>query len=51
VHANLQVGERYELLRLLGSGSFSSVCMCLDIATGEQVRHQLPSQSMHSSRQ
>lgn len=34
----MQLGERYELVRLLGSGSFSSVCMCVDTVTGEQVR-------------
>lgn len=33
-----QVGERYELERLLGSGSFSSVCQALDTLTGERVR-------------
>ena len=33
----LQLGERYELVRLLGSGSFSSVCMCIDSVTGERV--------------
>ncbi len=32
-----QVGERYELQKLLGSGSFSSVCCCLDTVTGERV--------------
>jgi len=32
------VGERYELERLLGSGSFSSVCQALDTLTGERVR-------------
>lgn len=31
------MGDRYELLRLLGSGSFSSVCLAVDKETGEQV--------------
>ena len=34
----LQVGDRYKLLQLLGSGSFSSVCSALDTVTGEQAR-------------
>lgn len=34
----LQVGERYVLERLLGTGSFSSVCQALDTVTGERVR-------------
>ena len=33
----LQIGERYELERLLGSGSFSSVCQAVDTLTGEMV--------------
>ncbi|KAK9800305.1 hypothetical protein WJX73_009498 [Symbiochloris irregularis] len=32
-----RVGERYELLDLLGNGTFSSVCRALDTLTGEQV--------------
>ena len=32
-----QVGERYVLEQLLGSGSFSSVCQALDTVTGERV--------------
>lgn len=34
----LQVGDRYKLLQLLGSGSFSSVCSAVDTLTGEQAR-------------
>lgn len=34
----MQVGERYEILKLLGTGSFSSVCLALDNFTGEKVR-------------
>jgi len=36
--AAAQVGERYQLVKLLGSGSFSSVCSALDAVTGEQAR-------------
>lgn len=32
-----QIGSRYSLLRVLGYGSFSSVCLAVDEATGEQV--------------
>jgi len=32
-----QVGDRYDLIRLLGCGSFSSVCLAVDRQTGEQV--------------
>ena len=32
------MGERYKLEHHLGSGSFSSVCRCLDTVTGERVR-------------
>eukprot|EP00884_Botryococcus_braunii_P021833 jgi/Botrbrau1/8333/Bobra.0081s0022.1 len=32
-----RVGERYELLKLVGSGSFSSVCLANDSLTGEKV--------------
>ena len=34
---NLQIGERYELLKQLGSGSFSEVCLAEDRSTGEKV--------------
>lgn len=33
----MQVGERYQLQKRLGSGSFSSVCLALDTSTGEKV--------------
>ena len=33
----VQVGERYTLLRYLGSGSFSTVCLALDNTTNEKV--------------
>lgn len=33
-----QVGERYEILHLLGTGSFSSVCCAQDYVTGQLVR-------------
>lgn len=36
----LQVGERYELLHLLGVGSFSSVCCALDKHSGLKVRYR-----------
>ncbi len=36
--AAAQVGERYQLVKLLGSGSFSSVCSALDAVTSEQAR-------------
>lgn len=32
-----QVGTRYSLLKVLGTGSFSAVCSALDHATGERV--------------
>lgn len=32
-----QIGTRYSLVRVLGYGSFSSVCLAVDEATGEQV--------------
>ena len=32
-----QVGERYELQKLLGHGSFSSVCLAIDTFTGDKV--------------
>mmetsp|Transcript_20906 Transcript_20906/g.62924 ORF Transcript_20906/g.62924 Transcript_20906/m.62924 type:complete len:762 (-) Transcript_20906:527-2812(-) len=32
-----KVGARYQVQKLLGSGSFSSVCCCLDMLTGEHV--------------
>ncbi|GMH34062.1 hypothetical protein BSKO_01896 [Bryopsis sp. KO-2023] len=32
-----EVGERYTVLRLLGSGSFSGVCLARDNLTGQQV--------------
>jgi hypothetical protein len=32
------VGTRYQLLKLLGEGSFSQVALGLDLETGEQVR-------------
>lgn len=31
------VGQRYELQKMLGSGSFSSVCQAIDTFTGEKV--------------
>ena len=34
----LQVGERYELLKVLGYGSYSAVVLALDRSTGEKVR-------------
>jgi hypothetical protein len=34
----LQLGTRYELLKVLGYGSFSAVCLALDKETGEKVR-------------
>ena len=37
IYDNLQIGERYELLKQLGSGSFSEVCLAEDSSTGEQV--------------
>jgi hypothetical protein len=37
VHEFLQVGDRYRLVKLLGHGSFSSVCMALDVYTEEKV--------------
>ena len=33
----LQVGERYELLKQLGSGSFSEVCLAEDRSVGEKA--------------
>ena len=33
----MQVGERYKLIKLLGHGSFSSVCLALDAYTDEKV--------------
>jgi serine/threonine protein kinase len=38
--SKLQVGDRYDLVRLLGSGSFSTVCLAVDKETGEEVRRQ-----------
>ena len=32
-----QVGERYQLQKLLGHGSFSSVCMAIDTFTSDKV--------------
>lgn len=32
-----RVGDRYQLLRLIGDGTFSTVCSALDTLTGEQV--------------
>ena len=32
-----QVGERYHLVKLLGHGSFSSVCLAVDSYTGDKV--------------
>ena len=37
-YCTLQVGERYVLQRLLGTGTFSEVCAALDSITGETVR-------------
>lgn len=34
----IQIGERYELLKQLGSGSFSEVCLATDRSTGDKVR-------------
>ena len=45
-----QIGERYELERLLGSGSFSSVCQAVDTLTGEKVSVSCASLSHHSIR-
>ena len=35
---NVQIGERYELLKQLGTGSFSEVCSATDRSTGEKVK-------------
>lgn len=46
----MQVGERYKLVKLLGSGSFSSVCSALDSLTGEQARPKQRVCICHSTR-
>ncbi len=33
----LQIGDRYELLKQLGTGSFSEVCLATDRSTGDKV--------------
>lgn len=33
-----QVGARYSLLKILGYGSYSAVCLAMDHTTGEKVR-------------
>ena len=38
VRLNCQVGTRYKLERVLGYGSFSCVCLALDVVTGKKVR-------------
>ena len=35
--APLQVGERYRLIKVLGYGSYSGVCLAVDETTGEKV--------------
>ena len=35
----MQVGERYVLQKLLGTGTFSTVCAATDTITQETVRH------------
>lgn len=36
-HTTPQVGSRYTLLRVLGYGSYSAVCLAVDNETGEKV--------------
>ena len=43
---NLQIGEGYELLKQLGSGSFSEVCLAEDRSTGEKVNSAKPSSAL-----
>lgn len=43
-----QVGSRYKLLRVLGYGSFSCVCLALDTATGEEVALKRIGDVLHS---
>lgn len=38
VRLSCQVGTRYKLERVLGYGSFSCVCLALDLVTGKKVR-------------
>lgn len=37
VRLSCQVGTRYKLERVLGYGSFSCVCLALDVVTGKKV--------------
>ena len=41
-----QVGSRYTLLRVLGYGSYSAVCLAVDATTGEQVRRWAAASSL-----
>ncbi|KAG2453430.1 hypothetical protein HYH02_001653 [Chlamydomonas schloesseri] len=37
LHETWQVGKRYELMKVLGTGSFSSVCLAVDTLDNEKV--------------
>lgn len=46
-----QLGTRYELLKVLGYGSFSAVCLALDKETGEKVALKRIGNVLHSPEQ